>query len=71
LLQLNHSAAPQQRQWLPFNVQPQADIQELQLLGADSQPLLDFATPHGSTIQSFGHCEYDTGGVGVSLQLCE
>jgi hypothetical protein len=69
LLQPNHSAAPQQQQQqqrLPFKVLRNADIQELQLLGPEGQPLLRFATAYGfRNIQSLvrkikmGRCEYD------------
>jgi iron only hydrogenase large subunit-like protein len=66
LLQVDPSAAPQQQQRLPFKVLRNADIQELQLLGADGQPLLRFAKAYGfRNIQSLvrkikmGRCEYD------------
>jgi iron only hydrogenase large subunit-like protein len=68
LPQPGHSAAPkqQQQQRLPFKVLRNADIQELQLLGADGQPLLRFAKAYGfRNIQSLvrkikmGRCEYD------------
>jgi iron only hydrogenase large subunit-like protein len=70
LLQADPSAAPQQQQQqqqrLPFKVLRNADIQELQLLGADGQLLLRFAKAYGfRNIQSLvrkikmGRCEYD------------
>jgi hypothetical protein len=60
------SAGLQQQQRLPFKVLRNADMQELQLLGPEGQPLLRFATAYGfRNIQSLvrkikmGRCEYD------------